>query len=127
MTRLPKVNVNIDETRAGDAAFGIDLSRAFLDRRGERGGELSIDNVDVALGVAGNAGRIMKICIGGAEVPPQDNEVAGAVELLNPIVAIVHDKNGALLVDSEPVDGCHEFAAMQQGGAAPRLTPFRHT
>ena len=66
------------------AQFSVELLDAVIVR---------IDDIDVAFGIAGNARRIMKIRIGGPKVSPQDDEVPGTVELLDPIVAVVYDKD----------------------------------
>src|SRR5262245_10376809 len=53
---------------------------------------VSIDYPHVALAVAGNAGRIMEIGIGGSKVTPKDDEISGVVELLHPVIAVVHNE-----------------------------------
>ena len=83
-----------------------------------------IDDPDVALPVAGDAGRVVEIRIRGAEVAPQDDEVAGIVEFLNAVVAVVDDEESPLLVDAQAVDRRHELAAVEERRAAARPSPI---
>ena len=54
--------------------FPVELLHAVIVR---------IDHVDVTFRITGNARRIVKVRIGGSKISPQDDEVPGAVELLD--------------------------------------------
>ncbi len=73
---------------------------------------VGIDHPDIALAIAGDSGGVMEVGIGGAETAPQDNKVAGTVEFLHAIVAVIHDKQRTLLIHAESVHRRHEFPAV---------------
>ena len=82
-----------------------------------------IDDPHIALAVACDAGGIVEVRVGRPEIAPEDDEVAGIVELLNAVVAVIDDEQRPLLVHAESVHRRHEFAAVQQRRAAARRVP----
>src|SRR5690242_8800975 len=99
------------------AQFAVELLDAMVVR---------VDHPHVTLAVARDAGRIVEVGVSRAEVSPQNDEVAGIVELLDPVVAVIDDEHRALLVHTETVDRRHELAAVQQRRAAAGSSPLRY-
>ena len=83
-----------------------------------------IHNVHIPSRVARDPGRIVEVGVGYAEVPPEDNEVPAIIKLLDPIITVVHDKQGALLINRQSIERAHKLPAMEQRRATACLAPF---